>query len=84
MSYSIKIVDNDNGEVVIDTTESIAIIGCIADKTGAHQIGYTECGALELLTALTVARKAIREVENGAPLVKEFANYLQTLTDSEE
>ena len=84
MSYRVLIVDNDNGETIIDTNEAVAIVGSIADKTGAHGLGCTDCGMLELFATLTIAKKAIRDVEKDVPSVKDFANTVNSLTIIEE
>ena len=84
MSYSIKIVDNDDGAVLTEETEVKAIVGSVTTKEGAYSVSYTSCNAIELLTALAAARDAIEKTRDGEPTLKMLESYLSGLTDSDK
>lgn len=91
MSYSIKIVDNDDGDVLIDINDALAIYGAIGLTEGGEKaIGCCNCNSIKLAGTLTAAQKVIEmgldnnpEVEMLMQMAK-FAKSLENLTDSDD
>lgn len=93
MSYTIKIVNNEDGKVVIDENNALAIIGGIGVEKGEHVIGITECHTIKIAGTVHAANKAISMIKESSPGVKEIlalaslkdlVKSLDNLTDSEE
>lgn len=84
MSYSIKIIDNDNGNVLVDESESVAIVGSVTNKSGAYSIAYTACNPLEMITTLAAAEDAIKKTRADSPMLKLLESYLANLTDTDK
>lgn len=65
MSYTVKIIDNDNGRVVTDESEAVAIIGAIVTKGMSMGVYSTSCGltdcAMGIYTAQRVCEYAKRD-----------------------
>lgn len=43
MSYTVKIIDNDDGTVVMDKNDVKAIIGAVSDDEGGEGISLSSC-----------------------------------------
>lgn len=84
MSYSIKIVDNDNGKVLTEETEVKAIVGSVTTEVGSYSISYTACNPFELITALASATEAVKKTRDDTPIIKVLESYISGLTDSDE
>ena len=69
MSYKIFIVDNDNGNVVVDEKEARAIVGavCYGDKT--HTLGLTDCNSFDLACTIHNAKDVIDKLTKENPNV---------------
>lgn len=52
MSYKITIVDNDNGNILLDEENAKAIIGAVTNDEHTACLGYTDCKANDFLNAL--------------------------------
>lgn len=52
MSYKITIVDNDNGNVLLNEENANAIIGAITNGEHTACVAHTKCNANDLLNAV--------------------------------
>lgn len=90
MSYTIKIVNNEDGEVVIDENNALAIIGGIGAEKGEHLIGFTDCNSFKLAGTIFAAQKTIATLLKQTPEVKmlvqlgDLAKSFKDFTESEE
>lgn len=69
MSYSIKIVNNNTNEVIIDEGNALAIIGGIGVEGGEHVVGFTDCNAIKMADTIHAAKKAIDILLKDSPEV---------------
>lgn len=91
MSYSIKIVDNDSGEVLIDINDALAIYGAIGLTEGGEKaIGCCNCNSIKIAGTLAAAQKAIKIGLDNNPEVKALlqmakaVKLFKDLPDSDE
>ena len=78
MSYKILIVNNDDGNVVVDEKEARAIVGAVSygDKTQA--LGLTDCNALDLVCTTHIAKDVIDTLTKKNPDVAMLLALLET------
>lgn len=67
MSFTIKITNNETGATIVDEKNAIAIIGSYTADNATAQMGFTDCGVLDLCCAVHGATKAVRAVLKSAP-----------------
>lgn len=58
MSFKITIINNEDGEVLVNEENAVAIIGAVTTKKHTASLGYTSCDAMELANAVCGADKA--------------------------
>ena len=59
MSFKITITNNDNGEVLLNEENAVAIIGAVTSEERTAEIGFVNCQTRFLLPALEGAQNAI-------------------------
>lgn len=59
MSFSIKIVNNDTNEVILEEGDALAIIGGIGVNDGEHVVGFTDCNSIKMAGTIHAAKKTI-------------------------
>ena len=69
MSYKITIIDNDNGNVILDESEAVAIIGAVSNEEDTAEIGFTDCNGVILAQALDAADGVISTIEERSPQI---------------
>lgn len=69
MSYKVTITNNENGIVLIDEENAVAIVGAVANKQITAKIGFAGCNALYLADAILGAEDVISELKNQVPIV---------------
>lgn len=89
MSYKITIIDNDDGKVLVDESEAIAIIGACSNNEETAQVGFAKCNAIILAQALDAAHEAIEKIESKSPhltILRKMKEMLDTIKkeDSEK
>lgn len=83
MSYTVKIIDNDNGAVVIDRNDACAIIGSVVLPEGTEGIYSTSCSADKIAMGVFGAQKAI-EIAKKNPVVNLMVAYAESRKDEIE
>lgn len=73
MSFTVKIIDNDNGSIIVDESEAKGILGAVGTEKGVQAIYSTACDAMEcagiVYGAKSVANAAIKKNPNVAMIV---------------
>ncbi len=69
MSFKITIINNEDGEVVLNEENAVAIIGAVGIEKGAHCFGYTACNGIELLSTLQGVEKAKGSILEDSPVI---------------
>lgn len=82
MSYKVTIINNENGKVLIDEENAVAIVGAIGNEQGTRAIGFTDCDAISLWEAISVAEHIISRLKTD-PRVK-LVFELKAPTDNEK
>ena len=67
MSFKIVITDNDNGKVLVNEENAVAILGSFTTEENTAQIGFCKCNAVKLANAVHGANKVIQEIKNENP-----------------
>lgn len=83
MSFSIKVIDNENGKVIVDEKDAVAIIGVVATEKGCSQIAAVRCNSLVFSQAIDRCRKTLEMLENDNPEVKKKADLLRLIRELE-
>ncbi len=65
MSYKVTIINNENGDVLIDTHNADAVLGSVCYEGGVAEMGFISCSALTALCGIK-AMDAVKEnlIEN--------------------
>lgn len=69
MSYKVTVTNNENGKVLIDEENAVAIVGAIGNEQGTRSIGFTACNAISLGDAISAAEDVISQLKTE-PRVK--------------
>lgn len=65
MSYTVKIMDNDSGNVVVDEANALCIVGAVGREGGVHQLAAA-CGTTYVICrTLNSAENAIKSVDRN-------------------
>ena len=82
MSFKVTIINNKNGDVIVNEENAAAIIGAIGTKNDVHCMGFIQdCSLLEMAGALEGAKRAEEEVAKAHPEVK-LAMFLGVLREA--
>ena len=89
MSYSIKIVNNETGETLLDEKKSSVIIGVVANKEGdGRSISHVDSNLLEIAQCICNLEALTERLKNKNKMVKDAVAIMKVmlsdLTDSEE
>lgn len=83
MSFKVTIINNENGEVLVNEENAVAIIGSITNKDSARGVGFTDCNAIQLAHAVSTAKKSINKLIEDKPFV-EFLSEIADKISSDE
>lgn len=78
MSYKILIVNNDDGNVVVDEKEARAIVGAVTYGEQSQALGLTDCTGLDLVCTIHAAEKTIDTITKENPDVAMLLALLGT------
>jgi hypothetical protein len=81
MSYTVKIVDNDTGNVIADHSNVVCIIGAFGREDGTHQLSAACCSGFVMCKTVNAAEDAILSLESDSPKLKP-ARMLMRCKDS--
>lgn len=85
MSFKVTIINNENGEVLVNNENAVAIIGSIADEESVQCLGFTRCNGVQLAYAVSGAKKSIAECIADKPLVEFFSKITdETVSENGE
>lgn len=69
MSYKITITNNKTGEIIVDNSNAVAIVGTIADEEKVGQMWFTSCNPLTLASVIQEAESVIYKIKREVPEV---------------
>ena len=83
MSFKVTIIDNNNGEVIFNAENAIAIIGAVKseDSDSTEGIVSTNCKPLELAATVSVAKKSIKTLLDSHPIIKTLLALEEAVND---
>lgn len=87
MSYSVKIIDNDSGNVVVDEANALCIMGAVGREGGVHRLAAACGNEYVICRTINSAEDAINEVDGDHPTLKikrQTLRFLKNLADIRE
>lgn len=84
MSFKVTIINNDNGEVIVNEENACAVIGAVGTDEAAHCLGFTECNIIQLVQAIEGAQKATKNLIENTPLLATFLKFKEVISHAEE
>ncbi len=78
MSFTIKIVDNDDGRVVMDESNAKGILGAVAREDGIVGIYSTSCNAMECAGIVYCAKNVVNMAIKKNPKVAMMVALAET------
>lgn len=93
MSLSVKIIDNDTGEVLVDTPNSVGLMGVVASNGEQHIAGKTEhigvksyayvrCNRVAIYYMLEGLQKILIDTQRKYPNIERTGELLKLLSDT--
>ncbi len=70
MSYTVKIVDNNSGEVVVDSTNIQCIVGAFGHEKGVRQLAACRAHSYVVCRTLNAAENAVKSVDDDDEKLK--------------
>lgn len=85
MSFTITIKNNENGEVLVNEKNAVAIIGAFESDDGhTGEIAFCSCGTLKIVSAIMAAKKAINRVISADEKIAFVAKIAEEITEEKE
>lgn len=84
MSFKIQITNNENGEVLVNEENAVAIIGGYSTEKCSAEIAFVSCSTLPLCNAITSAKKTINRVQNTDKRISLALELIELLKEKEE
>lgn len=69
MSYKIVITDNDNGKVLVNEENAVAILGSFTNEESPAQMGFCKCNSVKLACTVCGANEVIQTIKNENPRI---------------
>lgn len=70
MSFKITITNNDDGEVIVNEENAVAIIGAVTTNEHTACLAYTKCNLIDLFNAIIGTDKAKESILADKPMLK--------------
>lgn len=67
MSWTVKIVNNETGDVVVDCKDSNGIIGVVGSSSGCMVIGHTSCNGVQMMQMLEGLEHVASQMKEDHP-----------------
>lgn len=95
MSLSVKIIDNDTGEVLVDEPESIGVMGVVTthgeqyvegktEHLGIKSFGYVRCNRVAIYHMLTGLQKVIVDTQTKYPGIEKIGERLKLMGEIDD
>ena len=81
MSFKITITNNENGEVLFDDDNAVAIIGSVVNGEHRSVLGYTDCKVNDLMNAIMGVDEARDAVFDKNPMAKLLYGLKELMSD---
>lgn len=82
MSFSVKIIDNKNGEVLVDEMDVRVILGSITTRGCVQGLGaMAECSPMVLYHAVGAAQKVLASITEDHPELSSIGKLLDLAKD---
>lgn len=69
MSYTVKIIDNDNGTVMMEKNTVKAIIGAVATDEGAEGVSFSSCNNMTRAGCIFTAQQVCDMTKKKTPQI---------------
>lgn len=67
MAFTVKIIDNDTNEVLVDEPHAVAIVGAVANQEDTNVLAAaSRCSVGAMIGALEGAKRALQEFKENA------------------
>ena len=83
MSYKITITNNKTGEIVVDNSNAVAIVGTIADEEEIGQMWLTGCNQFVLARVIQEAEDVISKIKREVPEVDALLRLMENHGENE-
>ena len=81
MSFKITITNNENGEVLLDDENAVAIIGAVVNGEHTAVLGYTNCQGNDLMNAVMGVDQARDAILDNNPMAKLLYGLKELMPD---
>lgn len=78
MSFKITIINNENGEVLANEENAVAIVGAITNEEATAQMAFVNCDTIKLANAIHYAEGVTSKIRGETPKL----NLLLALSDA--
>lgn len=79
MSFKVTIINNENGEVLVNEENAGAVIGAVETEKDVCCLGFTECNIVQLAQAVEGAQNAIKTLMETKPAIELFLKLKSAL-----
>ena len=83
MSFKVTIINNENGEVLVNEENAVAVIGAITNADHTQGVGYTNCNALRLAESVRGARASISALLKSHPEIELLVRLAGVISSDE-
>ena len=84
MSYKITITNNKTGEIIVDNSNVVAIVGAIADEEDVGQMWFSGCNQFILARVIQEAEDIISKIKRELPEVDASLRLMETMEKMDE
>ena len=83
MKFKITVTNNENGEVLFNEENAVAIIGAIKSEQGTHAMGFISCDVISLGRAILAAEDVISQTKRKFPEVDASLRLMRIMEKKE-
>ena len=83
MNFKITVTNNENGEVLVNEENAVAIIGAIKSEQGTHAMGFISCDVISLGGAILAAEDVISQTKRKFPEVDASLRLMKIMEKKE-
>lgn len=81
MSYTVKIIDNENGLTVVDSTDARGVIGVVITPEGVQGVYSTACKAEEIAIGIFGVQQVCDIAKKKNPIIGMMAAFAEMNKD---
>ena len=84
MNFKITVTNNENGEVLVNEENAVAIIGAIESEQGTRGMGFISCDVISLGRAILAAENVISRTKRKFPEVDAPLRLMKIMEEKED